>query len=193
MNDNEHRRFTIAEYVELERYSNVKHEYIDGLVVAMGGGTVRHARLAASIIAALEQQLADRPCEVYTSDARIRIQDPNVITYPDISVGCGPVEVDDTDECAQTNPTVLIEVTSPSSEGYDRGKKFAFYRAIPSLREYVIVDQEEPSIEVFRRGEDGTWSLAEHGKAGERVALPSIGCVLDVDAIYRNRRPRASN
>ena len=193
MKDNEHRRFTIAEYVELESFSNVKHEYIDGLIVAMSGGTIRHARLAASIIFALESQLGDRPCAVYTSDGRIRIEAPNVITYPGISVGCGSVEVDIEDHCAQMNPTVLVEITSPSSEGYDRGKKFGFYRAIPSLREYVIVDQAEPSIEVFRRGEDGTWSLAQHGKAGERVQLLSIGCALDIDAIYRNRRPVSSN
>lgn len=191
MNDNEHRRFTIAEYVELESFSNVKHEYIDGLILAMAGGTLEHSRLAAAIIFELQSQLRDRPCAVYTADARVRIEKPNVITYPDISVGCGPVEVDIEDDCAQMNPTVLVEITSPSSEGYDRGKKFGFYRAIPSLREYVIVDQSEPSIEVWRRGEDGTWSLAQHGRAGERVELSSIACALDIGAIYRDpRAPR---
>ena len=188
MNENEGRRFTIAEYVDLERYSNVKHEYIDGLILAMGGGTTTHARLAASIIASLESQLTDRPCEVYTSDARIRIAEPNVITYPDISVGCGPIEADREDDCAQLNPTVLVEIASPSSERYDRGKKFRFYRAIPSLREYVIVGQDEPSIDVFRRADDGTWPLAMHGKAGDRVELASIECMLDIDTIYRRRR-----
>lgn len=193
MNENEHRRYTIAEYVDLENYSNVKHEYIDGLIIAMTGGTLEHSRLAAAILLELGIQLRGRPCAVYTSDARVRIEEPNVITYPDISVGCGAVEIDDDDRCAQMNPTVLVEVTSPSSEGYARGKKFRFYRAIPSLREYVIVDQAEPSIEVWRRADDGTWSVAQQGKAGERVDLTSIGCSLDVDVIYRDPRAPKPN
>lgn len=184
--------YTIKEYVDLEEYSNIKHEYIEGQIRAMSGGTIEHSRLASAIIGELGRQLSGRPCAVYTSDARVRVEGKAVITYPDISVGCGRLALDTEDRCAQLNPTVLIEVTSPSTERYDRGKKFAYYRQISALREYVIVAQDERLIEVFRRCDDDTWMQADRYFSGDRATLSSIGCELDVDAIYRDPRAASS-
>ena len=186
-----HPTHTVSDYVAIEATSGLKHEYVDGQILAMGGGTLEHARLASAIIFLLQDQLGDRPCVVFTSDARVRIVATGLITYPDVSVACGPSILDVEDRLAQTNPSVLVEVTSPTTEAYDRGAKFEHYKLIPSLREYVVVSHRERAIEVFRRGDDQTWSLAARGGAGGRVALTSIGCELEVDRIYRD--PRASS
>jgi Uma2 family endonuclease len=177
---------TIEDYVKLEEFSNLKHEYLDGQIYAMGGGTLEHARLAMAIGRQLGNQLEGRRCAIYSSDARVRVQQTGLDTYPDITIACSPPEVDTEDPLAQVNPTVLVEVTSKSSEKYDRGAKFEHYKRIPSLREYVVVSHREPAIDVFRRGEDGTWSLAERGGAGAQVTVASLGCTLDVDPIYRD-------
>ena len=184
--------YTIQEYLYLEEYSNLKHEYFDGQILAIAGGTPEHARMAAAIGFQLQNQLGGRPCAVYSSDARVRIVATGLDTYPDLSIGCGPIENDVEDKDAQTNPTALVEITSDTSEKYDRGSKFEHYKLIQSLREYVIVSHRERVIDVFRRGEDGAWSLAARGGPGERVALTSIGCELDVDAIYRDPRAVSS-
>jgi len=184
--------YTIEEYVKLEEFSNLKHEFYDGQIWAMGGGTPEHARLAVAVAFQIQTQVAGRPCAVYSSDARVRVVDTGLDTYPDLMVGCGEIQIDDEDRLAQINPTVLVEVTSDSSEKYDRGAKFNHYKLIAALREYVIVSHRERLIEVHRRADDGTWALAERGGAGERVTLTSIGCVLEVDAIYRDPRAPAS-
>ena len=175
--------YTIEEYVRLEKYSNLKHEFYDGQIWAMGGGSLEHSRLAAAIIASLTNQLQGRPFVVYTSDARVRVVATGLDTYPDVTVRCGPAEMDAEDPLAQVNPTVLIEVTSPTSEKYDRGSKFAHYKLIPSLREYVLVSQNERTVDVWRRGDDDSW-VAERFGSGQRARLTSIACALDVDEIY---------
>lgn len=178
--------YTIEDYVKLEEFSNLKHEYLDGQIYAMGGGTPEHARLAAAIGRQLGNQLEGRRCAVYSSDGRVRVQATGLDTYPDLTIACDDLQTDTEDQLAQINPTVLVEVTSKSSEKYDRGAKFEHYKRIASLREYVIVSHREHAIDVFRRADDGTWSLAERGGPGAHVALASLGCTLDVDAIYRN-------
>jgi Uma2 family endonuclease len=178
---------TIADYVRLEASSGVRHEYIDGDIRAMSGGTLDHSRIASKIGRLLGPQLEGRPCETYSSDTRVRIRAANLIVYPDMVVGCGPVEQDTEDECAMLNPTVVVEVTSPSSEDYDRGGKLANYKLVPSIGNVVIVSHATRSIEVHHREADGTWSVVTRG-AAERVELASIGCVLDVDAVYHDAR-----
>jgi Uma2 family endonuclease len=118
---------TIKDYVELEEYSNVKHEYIDGQIRAMSGGTLEHARLGAALIGQLGAPLANRDCDVYTADARVHVVAGNLITYPDVTICCGAPRTGSADPLAMTNPTVIIEVTSPSTEKYDRGTKFDRY------------------------------------------------------------------
>jgi Uma2 family endonuclease len=179
--------YTIQDYVQLEEESNLKHEYLDGEIRAMGGGTIDHARIGSKIGRLLGNQLEGRPCEVYSSDARIRIAAANLITYPDVVIGCGTVELDVEDPFAMLNPSVVVEVTSPTSERYDRGGKLDCYKRTPSIRDIVLVSHRERGIEVHHRNDDGSW-MVTHGTSGEQLSVASIQCVLDVDAVYHDAR-----
>ena len=178
--------YTFAEYLQQERASDTKHELINGEIFAMAGGTPEHARLAMRVGRALGAQLLGQPCDVFSSDLVLHVLATGLATYPDLTVVCGRLERDPEDANAVVNPVVLIEVLSDGTERYDRGEKFAHYRRIPSLKEYVLVSQHEPRIEVFRRNEDGkTWTLTV-GEASESVTLTSIACELTVDEVYAN-------
>jgi Uma2 family endonuclease len=179
-----HRRYTIQEFVRLEEYSNVRHEYFDGQIYAMAGGTPEHGTYAANVIAALSAQLRGRPCRVQTSDVRIRVRATGLDTYPDVSVICEHAERDSDDHDAIINPSVLVEVLSPSTEEYDRGDKFEQYKRIPSLHEVVFVAHDQQRIDVFRRL-DSEWELVT-AQAGESVRLESIRCDLAVSEVYRD-------
>lgn len=178
-------RTTYEEYVAAEAVAPIKHEYLRGEVWAMAGGSPEHSALAARIIALLDQALTGRPCRVFGSDARVRIQATDLTTYPDASVVCGHLEVDPTDAHAIVNPVLLVEVLSESTEAYDRGDKAAHYRRIPSLREYLLVSQSKPRLELFRRGASGLWELHEAGP-GETLTLASLDVTLATDQVYRN-------
>ncbi|SRR6266540_2358788 len=180
-----HRKYTIAEYLRLEEYSNVRHEYLDGQIYAMAGGTPEHGTYAANIIAILAGALHDRPCRVQTSDVRIRVQARGLDTYPDVSVVCGRAERDHDDPDAIINPLFLVEVTSPSTEEYDRGEKLDHYKQIPSLAEVLFVAQDERRIDVVRRRSDGSW-VSETARAGGALRLDSLACDLVVDHVYRD-------
>jgi Uma2 family endonuclease len=175
--------FTHEEYLAQERASETKHEFLAGEIFAMAGGTPEHARLAANVTAALVAQLRRRPCATFSSDLRVRVLATGLSTYPDVSVVCGQIERDSVDNDAAVNPVVLIEVLLDSTEAYDRGEKFAHYRRIPSLKEYVLVSQRDRRIEVFRRNADDTWTLHETGEHG-CAKLASIDCDLPVDDVY---------
>lgn len=182
----EHWAYTVRDYVELEEGTDLKHEFYQGDIRSMSGGSPEHARLAAALQAQLYPQLASRTCRAFSSDLRIRIGD--VITYPDVSIVCGELKMDIEDRHALLNPTVVVEVTSPSSERYDRGAKLAHYQRIPSLREVVIISQEELLIDVFRRADDGSWGESVRCGPGQRARLLSVACEIDVDELYRQRR-----
>jgi Uma2 family endonuclease len=175
-----------AEYLAAEEKSPTKHEWLEGVVYDMAGGTPDHAGLAAAVILLLGAELRGKPCRVYTSDLRVRVPATGLSTYADVTVVCGKLETAPEDANAATNPTLLVEVLSDSTEAYDRGEKFAHYRRLASLREYVLVSQHAPRIEVWRRNEGGRWELAEEVEAGERASLASVGCSLDVDEVYAN-------
>jgi Uma2 family endonuclease len=179
-----HRQYTIQEFVRLEEYSNVRHEYLAGQIYAMAGGTPEHGTWAANVIGLLTAQLRGRSCRVQTSDVRIRVRATGLDTYPDVSVVCGHAERDAEDPDAIVNPTVLVEILSPSTEEYDRGEKFEHYRRIPSLREVVLVAHDGPRVEVFRAGE-GDW-ISISAERGQTVRLESLGCDLPVDEVYRD-------
>lgn len=179
-----HRRYTIQDFVRLEEYSNVRHEYLDGQIYAMAGGTPEHGTYAANAIAILASQMRGRPCRVQTSDVRIRVRATGLDTYPDISVVCGHAELDPEDPCAITNPILLVEILSPSTEKYDRGEKLDHYKRIPSLREVAFVAHDEWRIDVFRRREV-EWELAT-ARRGEAARLESVGCALAVEDVYRD-------
>jgi Uma2 family endonuclease len=170
------------EYLALERASEQKHEYADGEIFAMAGGTREHSLTAANIIRELGEALIERPCEVHTSDLRVRVPSGRYF-YPDASIVCGRLELEDATRDTLLNPTLLVEVLSDSTEAYDRGNKFAHYRGLASFKEYVLASQKEPLVEVFRRQADGSWVMRVYG-AGERARLDSVGCELDVDRAY---------
>ena len=175
---------TYAEYLELERSSDIKHEYLRGEVIALAGGTPEHSRLAANVIGELRTALSGRPCVVFTSDARVRIEATDRATYPDVTVVCERLEHAADDRDAITNPVVIVEVLSDQTEADDRGEKFAHYRRLASLREYVLVSQRTPRIEVYRR-QGLAWVFSE-AAAGQALALESLGVTLSVDEIYRD-------
>ncbi len=177
---------TYAAYLEFEEGSPIKHEYLRGEVYAMAGGTPEHAGLMASVIGELIAALRGRPCRVFTSDLRVRIDSTDLSTYPDITVVCGALETSEQDKNAATNPILIVEVLSDSTEAYDRGEKFAHYRRLPSLREYLLFSQRHARIESYRRSAEGVWMLAEAG-VGETLTLAALeGVTLDVDLIYRD-------
>jgi Uma2 family endonuclease len=182
-----HHRFDFAEYVELEANSTVKHEFLDGRVFAMAGGSPEHAAITANVARLIGNALAGRPCRVYSPDLRVRVPDTGLGTYPDVSVVCGAVELDPSDpkQLTVTNPLLLVEVLSPSTEDYDRGEKLGHYKHIPSLVEVVFVAHDRHEVEVVRREKDGSWSR-HVGHEGETVRLTSLGCELSVSAIYEN-------
>lgn len=171
----------------MERASETKHEYVNGVVYAMAGGTIEHGRLAMSLGRVLGNALDGRPCVTFSSDVRVRIRETGRSTYPDLSIVCGPVERAPDDPDAITNPTVIVEILSDSTEASDRGDKFAHYRRVPTLREYVLVSQSTSRIEVFSRQGD-VWVLSE-AAAGQTLRLESLGVALAVDDVYRNPLP----
>ena len=171
------------QYLRLEHEAECRHEWIDGEIFAMAGGTPEHARLQATLARVFGNALLAGPCKVYSADLRVRSLATNIATYADLTVVCGEATTAPDDPDAITNPTLLVEVLSPSTEAYDRGQKAAHYRRIPSLRAYMLVAQDAPRIELFVRGERGRWEFIEAG-AGESIVLESVGCSLSVDEVF---------
>jgi Uma2 family endonuclease len=174
--------YSYDEYRVLEQHSGIKHEYVAGEIYAMAGGTPGHARLAAAVIAQLRPQL--QGCSVYTSDLRIRIVETDLATYPDVSVICGPPQLVAGDQEAVVNPIVVVEVTSRSTERYDRGVKLAHYQLLPSLQEILLVSHREPRVTLYRRDGPG-WTEGDY-RAGQAVDLRSVSARLAVDDVYRD-------
>ncbi len=173
------------DYLEAESQSQTKHEWLDGVVYAMAGGTLEHSRLASNMNTALKT--AHPRCDVFQSDAMIFVRATQLSTYADVTVVCGPVESQKVERNGRVlgeallNPAVIVEVLSDSTENYDRGEKLAHYLRIPSLKEYVLVSQDAARIEVFRRPERGHWVHEEAG-AGESIQI--LGCTVAVADIY---------
>jgi Uma2 family endonuclease len=169
-------------YLAWERQQLEKHEYFEGEVFAMAGASREHNLIVVNVVGELRNLLRKGTCEVYPSDLRVHVPLTGLYTYPDASVVCGRPELTDEQGDTLLNPSVLIEVLSPSSEGYDRGKKFEQYRSIASLRDYLLVSSESAHVEHYARQPDGSWLLRD-ARAGGRVSL-SVGCTLEVDEVY---------
>ncbi len=176
-------RVTPEEYLALERKAETRSEYVNGEIYAMAGASREHNLIALNLAAELRTQLRSRSCETYVSDMRVRVKPTGLYTYPDVVVVCGRARFDDKELDTLVNPTVLAEVLSPSTEAYDRGGKFAHYRYLESLQEYVLIAQDRMQVEHFaRRGSQ--WLLTAYNRPDEVLALPSIECALPLQEIY---------
>jgi Uma2 family endonuclease len=176
---------TESEYLAFERESEVKHQLIDGEVFAMAGASWAHNMICAYTTAALINQLGDKPCAVSPSDLRVKVETTRLYTYPDIRVVCGEPAFTDDHQDTLANPTLIIEVLSPSTELYDRGKKFQDYRKLASLREYILISQDSPRVERYTLKDDGTWSLSDIEGLDASIELSSIGCALALADVYK--------
>ena len=172
------------EYLAFELVAETKHEYYDGRVYAMTGASPRHNRIVVNLIVHLHAQLKGGPCRVYPSDLRLRVNATGLYTYPDVTVVCRDPELEDRHLDTLLNPVVLIEVLSDSTERTDRTRKAPQYRRIESLREYALVDQHEPRVELYRRQSEREWVLTEAVGMGEGIEFASIGCVLPLRDVY---------
>jgi Uma2 family endonuclease len=177
---------TPEEYLAAERRNECKSEYIDGEMVAMTGASRWHNIIGVNFTTSLHRQLTGRPCEVYANDMRVKIASRRdyAYTYPDVVVVCGEPQFEDGHLDTLLNPAVLIEVLSESTERYDRGKKFSFYRTIESLTEYVLVAQDEYRIEQYTKQSDGRWMLSDHRSPDDVVELASVRCTLALREVY---------
>jgi Uma2 family endonuclease len=178
-------RLTPEQYLELERAAiDVRSEYYNGRMYAMSGGTHTHAIVIGNLARRLGNALEKGPCVVTTSDMRIRVNKTGLYTYPDIVVVCDPPQYGDGRHDTVLNPALIVEVLSPSTEAYDRGFKFAQYRALESLQEYALVSQSEPRVEVFRRQPSGDWLLSEATGMEATLRFNSVNCSIAVKDIY---------
>lgn len=179
------RRMTVEEWRALERASHdIKHEYIDGHVYAMSGGSLSHGRIGRNVVRTLEDALAaaGRPCYVYNSDVAARLS-ARRYTFPDASVSCDERDRPARDKTEIEAPRLIVEVLSDSTEAYDRGTKFSYYRACPHVQEYVLVATKYQSVEVYRRTEQG-WTFDAYGP-DEEIELTSIEARIPVSSLYR--------
>lgn len=179
-----HKRMSAAEYLALERASETKHQFFDGEVFAMAGGSYVHALVSNNVAAELRSRLKGTPCQTFGSDLRVATPG-GLYTYPDVTVHCGPPTFVDEQSDTLTNPRLLVEVLSPSTERYDRGRKFEQYRGIRSLTDYLIVSQGHASVDhFFRREPDGAWLLMGHSGLEAQVTVENLGIVLPLSEIY---------
>jgi Uma2 family endonuclease len=177
-------RWTPAEYLAFERAHSERHEFIDGRIVRQAGGSRNHALIGTNIVGSLHQQLRSRTCTVYSSDMRVSILHAQRYVYPDASVVCGEASFDDEHEDSLNNPTSIIEILSPSTERYDRGKKFQAYQTSASFQEYLLIAQDAVMIEHFTRQSDKLWTFDVVTDRTASITLTSIQCTLHVEDIY---------
>jgi Uma2 family endonuclease len=178
--------YSLEEYLRLERDASDKHEYRDGEILAMAGGTPNHSLIAANVIGEARQKLKGKPCRIYESNLRVRIPRKTLYTYPDASIICGAPQYDPQDRGEQTvlNPRVIIEVLSPTTEAYDRGEKFDRYRELESLKEYVLISQSVPRIETFIRYDGGSWLFHSWSGLDVSVILRSVEVKIPLAEVY---------
>ncbi|MDX2212732.1 MAG: Uma2 family endonuclease [Oculatellaceae cyanobacterium bins.114] len=177
------RRLTPQEYFEWEAQQELRYEYFDGEVFAMTGGSLPHGRIGLNVSSLLKSHVRGKGCIVLNSDCKVGISEKGPFTYPDASVSCD--QRDRTAEDFIRFPCLIVEVLSPGTEAYDRGGKFALYRRLESLQEYVLVGSETKIVEVFRRNQQGTWVFVPYGESDE-IELTSVGLTIPMAAIYED-------
>jgi Uma2 family endonuclease len=181
----EERRFTEEEFLAFERESDIKHEFFDGEIFAMAGGTLNHSLIATNLVVSLANGLKGR-CVVYNSDLRVKVQPTGLHTYPDVSVVCGKARLADEKNDILLNPTLNAEVLSSGTEAYDRGEKFTQYQAIASLTTYLLVSQDQPQIEQYVRRENSKWEYTQAAGLESVLEIPALEITLKLSEIYAN-------
>ena len=178
-------QFTPEEYLAIDRQSEHKNEYFDGEIFAMTGASRKHNLISINVATSLNSQLADRDCEVYASDMRVKVSPTGLCTYPDVVVVCGEPQFEDKEIDTLLNPTAILEVLSKTTEGYDRGDKFEHYRSIESLSEVMLIAQDKHHVEHYKRQEGSQWILTETNSLQDRIKLTSINCELALSDVYK--------
>jgi Uma2 family endonuclease len=176
-------KVTAEEYLAMDRAAEFRSEYLDGEIIAMSGGSMRHSELGTNLIGEVRAALRKTQCRTFTSDFRVRVSS-RVYTYPDVTVVCGKPLLADERQDILLNPTVIFEVLSPSTEHYDRGVKFQQYREVESLQDYILVAQDEIRIEQYTRGDANTWTLRDYQRTEDVLRVASIGISVPLAAIY---------
>jgi len=175
---------TPEQYLEAEREAEYKSEYYQGEMFAMAGAGEAHNQLVTNLVIGLGSQLRSRPCRVYSNDMRVRVSATGLYTYPDVVVVCGERRFLDERRDTLLNPSLLVEVLSPSTEAYDRGKKFEHYRSIESLREYLLVASDRVHADLYTRQPDGRWLLTSADRLEDSLDLQSVGCRIALLDLY---------
>lgn len=175
-----------TEYLEHERKSDIRHEYLNGKVFAMAGASWAHNQISSATIASLFNQLRGKPCRVNPSDQRLKVMATALLCYPDISVICGEPIFAGQEFDTITNPILIIEILSPSTEAYDRGEKFQHYREIETLQEFLLISQDKARIERYSRQASGAWLLIDAIGLNTSIEIASIGCTLALADLYEN-------
>lgn len=178
------RKWTVEEYLQFERESDERHEFYGSEIYLMTGASERHVLITGNTFSSLHSQLRRTPCRIYAVDMRVKVSATGLYTYPDISVVCGEPAFEDEHVDTLINPTVIVEVLSPSTERYDRGKKFQHYRTLKSLQEYILIGQDNPQIEQFTRTDNDRWLLNTASQLDAQIELSAIGCTLLVADVY---------
>lgn len=174
------------EYLAQEETAEGRSEYYQGQIFAMSGGSVNHNRIAKNMVIALDGAFGNKPCEAFITDMRLLVKPNGLYTYPDVMVVCGQLEFAQGRDDTLTNPVVIVEIISKSTEGYDRGAKFELYRALDSLQDYVLIDQYKVHVEHFHRLEDGRWILQEFNQLDATLPLDTIDVEITLPQIYQN-------
>jgi Uma2 family endonuclease len=175
---------TPADYLALERQAETKSEYLNGHIYAMSGASLKHNRIVAGLAVAVGAQLRGKPCEPFFGDMRVKVSPTGLYTYPDVVIVCGEPQLEDTHFDTLLNPKVIIEVLSDSTEAYDRGSKFAHYRALESLTDYLLVAQNQPRMEHFARQADRSWRYFVADGLEAEIEIATIDCVLRLAEVY---------
>ena len=174
-------KMTVEEYLEWESQQEIRHEYVNGELFAMTGGTIPHNDIALNLYTALRPHLRSRECRVNVSDVKVQISPASPYYYPDVIVSCNPQDLN-ARKFIQF-PQVIVEVLSPSTEAKDRGEKFIYYQTMPSLQEYVLIDPEKVAVECYRRGEGRMWLYYPY-QAGDRISLSSLEFECPIELLY---------
>ncbi len=181
-------KFTVEEYLQFEKTSSEKHEYFKGEIFAMAGAGPRHNLIFSNLFGDLAYKLKGKTCRPFGSDFRVHIPENTLFTYPDISIVCGDIISSNVDQDSVTNPTVIIEILSPSTKDYDRGGKFLLYRDIPTLKEYILIDKGAIFIEAHRINKSGHWELEDIKGSEATLNIEAVGLSFPLKEIYEDTK-----